>query len=203
MHRLAAAASTVMDRLYDTERRNLEVFGYGVKAFTLSLIETAIEVTDGAVTTAEIGELLAVGRDMLRHPTQLLPDVADVVPGLVDAGFRLVLVTKGDLFDQERKFAGSGLVDHFERVEIVSTKDAATYRRILAALDVEPDAFCMVGNSIPSDVLPVLAIGGQAVHIPHEFTWALEQSAVDHDVPTLTRLAELPAWLEAHGEATE
>jgi len=191
-------AHDAMDRLYDTERRNLEVFGYGVKAFTLSLVETAIEVTDGAITTAEIAELLALGREMLRHPTQLLPDVADVVRALVEAGFRLVLVTKGDLFDQERKFASSGLAEHFERVEIVTTKDAATYRRILRAMQVDPSAFCMVGNSLPSDVLPVIAIGGQAVHIPHELTWALERSAAEHDAPTLTRLAELPDWLATH-----
>lgn len=190
-------ARSVMDRLYDTERRNLEVFGYGVKAFTLSLVETAIEVTDGAITTAEIAQLLTMGREMLRHPTQLLPGVADVVPALVEAGLRLVLVTKGDLFDQERKFAASGLAQHFERVEIVSTKDAATYRRILGAMRVDPPAFCMVGNSLPSDVLPVVAIGGKAVHIPHELTWALERSAVEHDAPTLTRLAELPDWLAA------
>ncbi|MDQ6696684.1 MAG: HAD family hydrolase [Actinomycetota bacterium] len=198
-HPEGAAARGVIDRLYDTERRNLAVFGYGVKAFTLSLIETAIEVTDGAITTAEIGELLARGREMLGHPTELLPDVAEVVPALVSAGFRLVLVTKGDLFDQERKFAGSGLAEHFERVEIVSTKDAATYRRILGSMRAEPDTFCMVGNSLPSDVLPVLSIGGHAVHIPHELTWALEQSGADHDGPTLTRLAELPAWLATNG----
>lgn len=186
-----------MSRLYDTERRNLEVFGYGVKAFTLSLIETAIEITDGAITTAEIADLLAMGRAMLRHPTQLLPDVADVVPELVAAGYRLVLVTKGDLFDQERKFAGSGLADHFERVDIVSTKDAGTYQRILTELGAPPETFCMVGNSLPSDVLPVLAIGGQAVHIPHELTWALERSPDEHDVPALHRLAELPGWLSS------
>ncbi len=192
------ATRGVLDQLYDTERRNLEVFGYGVKAFTLSLVETAIDVTDGAITTAEIGDLLAMGREMLRHPTQLLPDVAEVVPALVEAGLRLVLVTKGDLFDQERKFAASGLAEHFERVEIVSTKDAATYRRILAALRAEPATFCMVGNSLPSDVLPVVAIGGHAVHIPHDLTWALERSSAEHDVPTLTRLAELPDWLTTH-----
>lgn len=193
----SGATRSVLDRLYETERRNLEVFGYGVKAFTLSLIETAIEVTDGAVTTAEIGELLAMGRRMLRHPMELLADAAEVVAALVADGYRLVLVTKGDLFDQERKIAASGLVEHFERVEIVSMKDSATYRRILDAMHVDPATFCMVGNSVPSDVLPVLAIGGQGVHIPHEITWALERSELGEAVPALSRLAELPGWLSA------
>jgi len=183
-------------RLYATERRNLELFGYGAKGFTLSMIETAIELSDGAVTAAEISEILALGRSLLAHPVELIEGVEETVPMLAMAGYRLVLVTKGDLFHQEQKVAASGLADHFERVAIVSEKDEATYARVLDTVGVAPEDFLMVGNTVRSDVLPVLAIGGRAVQIPHRVTWSHE--VVDHsaEFPVLERLADLPAWLE-------
>jgi putative hydrolase of the HAD superfamily len=182
--------------LYRTERRNLEVFGYGAKGFTLSMIETAIELSDGAVTAGEISEILTLGKGLLTHPVELLDGVAETVPALLLAGYRLVLVTKGDLFHQEQKVAASGLADHFEQVAIVSEKDEATYRRVLERCEVAAEDFLMVGNTVRSDVLPVLAIGGRAVQIPHRVTWGHE--VVDHsaDFPVLERLADLPGWLD-------
>ncbi len=183
--------------LETTERRNLEVFGYGAKGFTLSLIETAIELTDGRVPATVIQDLVEAGRWILRHPVELLEGVADVVAELTSAGRRLVIVTKGDLMHQEHKVAGSGLADLFDAIEIVSEKDEATYQRLLERAHVPPDRFLMVGNSVRSDVLPVLAIGGQAVHIPYHTTWAHEHAVHDGSVPTLASIRDLPAWLDA------
>jgi putative hydrolase of the HAD superfamily len=186
-------------RLYATERRNLELFGYGAKGFTLSMIETAIELSAGAVTSAEISRILSLGKGLLSHPVELIDGVADTVPALAAAGYRLVLVTKGDLFHQEQKVAASGLADHFEQVSIVSEKDERTYRRVLAGVGVAPEDFLMVGNTVRSDVLPVLGIGGRAVQIPHHFTWSHEVVEADVDFPVLQRLADLPAWLASLG----
>jgi len=183
--------------LVAVEHRNLEVYGYGIKGFTLSMIEAAIGVTDGAIGTDEIDQIMASGRSMLDHPVDLIDGVDDTITRLDDAGYRLLMVTKGDLHHQERKIAASGLADRFERLEIVAEKDPLTYRRVIESTGVEPSSFCMVGNSVRSDVLPVLEVGGHAVHIPYHVTWAHEH--VDHDgtVPTLETIRELPAWLAA------
>ncbi|WP_219941738.1 HAD family hydrolase [Iamia sp. SCSIO 61187] len=181
-----------------TERANLELFGYGIKGFTLSMVETAIEVSRGEVSTSAIAELIRLGKEMLAHPVELLEGVADAVEEL-GRTHRLVLVTKGDLIHQEQKIARSGLADRFERIEIVSEKDPATYRAILDRMDVSPEQFCMVGNSVKSDVLPVLELGGHAVHVPYAITWSHEVVA-DHDAdafPVLASLTELAAWLQA------
>jgi putative hydrolase of the HAD superfamily len=185
--------------LQETEHRNLPIFGYGIKGFTLSMVEVAIELSGGRVSAAEIGELLQAGREMLSHPVDLLDGVAEGIDELVDAGYRLVLITKGDLHHQEVKIAGSGLEDRFERIDIVAEKDPLTYRKVIERMDVQPTEFCMVGNSVRSDVLPVLSLGGRAVHIPYHLTWAHERAEHDGTVPTLTSFAELPAWLAEHG----
>lgn len=184
-----------MATLHDVERRNLDVFGYGIKGFTLSMVETAIEVTGGRIAATEIADLLAAGREMLRHPVELLDGVVAGLDGLADAGYRLVLVTKGDLHHQERKIAGSGIEGRFERIEVVAEKDTATYRRVVERMGVQPPEFAMVGNSVRSDVLPVLALGATAVHVPYHLTWSHEHAEHDGSVPTLASLAELPAWL--------
>jgi putative hydrolase of the HAD superfamily len=178
-----------------TERRNLEHFGYGVKGFTLSMIETAIEVTDGRVTAREIGELVQRGKEMMAHPVDLLPGVADTL-ALLSPRYHLALISKGDLLHQEQKLARSGLAELFDDVEIVSEKDEAAYRRVLRRFGVEPSRFLMVGNSLRSDIVPVLAVGGNAVHIPHEHLWAHEHVEGHVDVPTLDSMEDLPAWLE-------
>ncbi|EWY42650.1 HAD hydrolase [Skermanella stibiiresistens SB22] len=166
-------AAEVDRRLLEAERRNLGLFGYGIKGFVLSMIETAIEVTGGEVDARDIQTLIDCGKSMLAHPVELLDGVAETVEYLANS-HRLVLITKGDLFDQESKIARSGLADLFDRIEIVSEKDPETYRRVLARHDIEPERFLMVGNSVRSDILPVLEIGGQAVHVPYHITWAHE-----------------------------
>ena len=176
-----AEVDDLTSRMLATERKNLEIFGYGVKGYVLSMIETAIEVSGGTVTAAEIQELLDAGKAMLRHPTELLDGVRLVVEQL-SGSHRLVLVTKGDLFHQESKLAASGLGELFERIEIVSEKDERTYTRVLDVLGVEPDRFVMVGNSLRSDVLPVVALGGRAVHVPYVVDWAHEL-VDDADLP--------------------
>ncbi|CAN5424243.1 HAD family hydrolase [soil metagenome] len=181
--------------LVEVEHRNLGAYGYGIKGFTLSMIEAAIEATEGAIGVDEISQILASGRTMLDHPVDLLDGVDEAVTALSEAGYRLLIVTKGDLHHQEHKILASGISDRFERLEIVAEKDPATYRRVVASMGVEPGSFCMVGNSVRSDVLPVLEIGAHAVHIPYHVTWAHEHVEHDGTVPTLTSIAELPAWL--------
>jgi putative hydrolase of the HAD superfamily len=183
------------DRLYATEIRNLELFGYGIKGFTLSMIETAIEVSGAQVTAEEIQSIIGFGREMLAHPVQLLEGVVDVVAEL-GRTHRLMVITKGDLFDQESKLARSGLSEEFWRFEVVAEKDARCYRRILAAHDLDPSEFVMIGNSLRSDVLPVLELGATAVHIPYALTWGHEHVDLDDEErPGLWQLdsvAELP-----------
>jgi len=181
-------------RLIERERANLQLFGFGVKGFVLSMIETAIEVTDGRVGTSVIQTLIERGKEMLNHPVELLDGVADTVTLLAEQ-YRLILVTKGDLIHQEQKVARSGLGDHFDAVEIVSEKDETTYRRLLVRLGIAPERFVMVGNSVRSDVLPVLGIGARAVHVPYRLLWAHEHAEHDGTVPTLTSIRDLPAWL--------
>jgi putative hydrolase of the HAD superfamily len=163
------------DRLLAAERRNLGQYGFGVKGFTLSMIETAIEVSQGRVPAAVIGEILAAGREMLEHPVELLPHARSVVASLAEE-YRVVLITKGDLLDQERKLAQSGLGDLFDGVEIVSDKTPEIYRAAFARHGTGADQGLMVGNSLKSDVLPMLAVGGWGVHVPHGLTWALEHA---------------------------
>lgn len=162
------------ERLVATEGRNLAAFGYGIKGFMLSMIETAIEVTDGAISADDIQGILAAGKAMRDHPVELLDGAREVVEQLAGGRHRLMVITKGDLFDQESKLAGSGLAELFDAVEIVSAKDPATYRRILDRHAIEPASFLMVGNSMRSDILPVVEVGGRAVHVPYDITWAHE-----------------------------
>jgi putative hydrolase of the HAD superfamily len=183
-------------RLHSTEVRNLRLFGYGVKGFTLSMIETAIEVTDGAIPASAIQTLIDLGRDILDHPVELIDGVVEVIDDL-GADHRLIVVTKGDLLHQESKVASSGIADLFAGVEIVSEKDVPTYRRIIERWSpAAPGRFVMVGNSVRSDVLPVLELGASAVHIPYELTWAHEHvdDAGDH-FPVLDTIKALPDLL--------
>jgi putative hydrolase of the HAD superfamily len=161
------------DRLLAAERRNIGLYGFGVKGFTLSMIETAIEVTEGRVPAGVIAQIMAAGRDMLAHPIDLLPHAREAVTALC-ADYHVLLITKGDLLDQERKLAQSGLGDLFHGVEIVSDKTPAAYARIFARHAQGAEHAMMVGNSLKSDVLPVIAAGGVGVHVPHPLTWALE-----------------------------
>ncbi len=190
-------------RLLAAERRNLGAYGFGVKGFTLSMIETAVEVSAGKVPATVIGEILAAGREMLSHPVDLLPHARATVTTLA-AEYRVVLITKGDLLDQERKLAQSGLGDLFHGVEIVSDKTPEIYRTTFARHGTGADQGMMVGNSLKSDVLPMLAAGGWGVHVPHAMTWALERADPPHDhsrfhhMADLSYLADLVGHLAKH-----
>jgi putative hydrolase of the HAD superfamily len=183
-------ASETAERLLQRERQNLAHFGYGVKGFALSMIETAIEASEGDIPSAALGEIVEWARDMMEHPVELLPGVEETLKGL-EPRYRLVIITKGDLFHQESKVAASGLADRFEAIHIVSEKDPFTYREIVSGLGVRAERFLMVGNSTRSDIEPVVSIGGHAVHVPHDHTWALEHAESDLDVPVLANLTEL------------
>jgi putative hydrolase of the HAD superfamily len=183
------------ERLLAAERRNLGHYGFGVKGFVLSMIETAIEVTEDRVPAAVIGELLSAGREMLAHPIDLLPHARDAVTSAAEMG-RVVLITKGDLLDQERKLAQSGLGDLFDAVEIVSDKTPVIYARIFGRLGGLRQA--MVGNSVKSDVLPAIEAGAWGVHVPHRLAWALDHADAPQTHPRFREIAtlgELPQLL--------
>jgi putative hydrolase of the HAD superfamily len=182
--------------LLAAERRNLAVFGYGVKGFLLSMIETAIEISDGAIPASQIARILTLGKELLTHPVELLPHAAATVRALA-TDHRLVLITKGDLFHQETKIAASGLAECFDHIEVVAEKDEPTYTRIFERHRIEPARFAMVGNSLKSDILPVLELGGRAVHVPYEITWAMEHAMAQdhHDFVSIADLSELPGVL--------
>ena len=180
------------ERLIEAEKRNIGHYGFGVKGFVLSMIETAIEVTDKKVPASVISDLLAVGQDMLAHPIELLPGVSEVIAHVAEQ-HQVLLITKGDLLDQERKLAQSGLGDHFDGVEIVSEKHAATYHRIFSDYGGQPERAMMIGNSLKSDVLPALEIGAWGIHVPYDLTWALEHAEKPSDQPRFRELPDLAA----------
>jgi putative hydrolase of the HAD superfamily len=161
--------------LFATEGRNIGLYGYGIKGYMLSAIETAIDLTEGKIGTTELREILALGRGMMNHPVELLDGALEALERLAPS-YRLLLITKGDLRDQERKVAKSGLARCFAAIEIVSEKNAGTYERILERHSIAPSAFLMVGNSVKSDILPVLALGGAGVHVPYRITWGHEEA---------------------------
>ncbi len=168
-------ADHLHDRLLAAEMRNLGHYGFGIKGFVLSMIETAIEVTEGRVPGDVIGRIIEAGQEMLRHPIELLPHAGDTIEALA-TGHRIVLITKGDLLDQERKLAQSGLGELFDAVEIVSDKTPATYQQAFAHAGSDPTRAMMVGNSIRSDVVPALEAGAWGVHVPHGLTWEYERA---------------------------
>jgi putative hydrolase of the HAD superfamily len=194
-------SSTWIDkRLYDTEMRNLKFYGYGIKSFTLSMIETAIELSDGKISGAEIKRILNFGREMMTTPVALFDQVADVLSKLSQE-YQLMLITKGDLIDQQSKIARSGLSIYFEHLEVVSNKRSETYRMLLDRHAINPETFLMVGNSLKSDILPVKQIGGTAVYIPYTITWAHEKAEDDemekHDYYHLQHIKELPELMRS------
>lgn len=185
-------------RLYETEMRNLKVFGYGAKGFTLSMIETAIELTDGRVQGHDIQKIINAVRAMMAKEIRLLDHIAEIVPMLA-AERTLMIITKGDLLEQQSKIARSGLAGYFSFIEIVSYKDEDVYRKIIQKNGIDRNRFLMVGNSMPSDILPILSLGVPAVHIPQEHTWAHEQVTIDSVPQGYYRLQDaggLPDLLE-------
>jgi len=189
----------IQQRLNETEIRNLQHFGYGIKGFTLSMIETAIELSEGRIGSNEIQTIIELGKEMLRAPVELLEGVRETIAQL-SASRQLMLITKGDLLDQEAKIARSGLGDYFSHIEVVSEKNVETYQRLAAKHHIAPAHFLMVGNSLKSDILPVIAMGGQAIYIPYHTTWVHERVA-DEDLEakqyvTIQNISQLPAFWE-------
>jgi putative hydrolase of the HAD superfamily len=179
------------------ERKNLSVLGYGVKAFGLSAVEAAISITDGAVPVSVIAQLMEMIRGHLTEPCDCAP-VPEVLAA-VGRHYPLALITKGDLIHQTHKVETSGLAHHFAHVEILLEKDPGTYSKVFGRMGVAPERVCMVGNSVRSDILPVMALGGTAVHVPYPLLWELEH--VDHDehFADLESITDLPGWLGIEG----
>lgn len=195
----------IHQHLYRTETRNLQHFGYGAKAFALSMIETAVEITEGGISGQDIQAIIDLVRGMLTAEVALLDHVAETIP-LLAGRYPLLVITKGDLLDQERKVGRSGLAGYFRHVEVVSHKDRATYERLLARHGVAPARVLMVGNSLRSDILPILELGGQAAYIPYELTWLHEMAELPPEgmrgYHQLAHMGELPALLaQLEGEA--
>jgi putative hydrolase of the HAD superfamily len=190
-------SGNLSQRLLETEKRNLAFYGFGRKGFILSMIETAIDVTDGKVPTAILKDLIDLGRDMAAHPIEILPDVRETLESLAQR-YRVLLITKGDLLDQEQKVARSGLAELFHAVEIVSDKSPLTYRRIFARHGDGPEHSMMVGNSLKSDIVPAIEVGGWGIFIPHPLTWAMEHAEAPSAAPRfrqLERIGELSSLL--------
>ncbi|MEM5477512.1 HAD family hydrolase [Pacificibacter sp. AS14] len=192
-------ADHLADRLLAAERRNLGHYGFGIKGFVLSMIETAIEVTEERVPASVIKELIAAGQDMLQHPIHLLDGAADTVAQLAQT-YDILLITKGDLLDQERKLAQSGLGDLFDGVEIVSAKVPSVYTQIFKSRGIAADSAMMVGNSMKSDVIAPIEAGAWGVFVPHNFTWAIEHAEPPTEHPkyrNLDSLHALPALIDS------
>ncbi len=193
------SAEWIERKLYETEARNLAHFGYGIKGFTLSMIETAIELTEGRITGKEIEKIIGFAREMLSAPVELLDGVLETIP-LVASNYELMMITKGDLFDQEGKIARSGLGDYFSRIEIVREKDKSVYEAIAHRYNIAPERFLMVGNSLKSDILPVVQMGGRAVYIPYQTTWIHERvedgDLLQAEFIRLEHISLLPALLD-------
>ncbi|MEQ9487539.1 MAG: HAD family hydrolase [Alphaproteobacteria bacterium] len=198
MMRRYAADDAVQNHLHEIEVENVKVFGYGIKGFTLSMIETAITMSKGAVTSAEIHEIISMGKRMLKSPLTLMPHAETVLANL-KRRHTLLLITKGDLLDQTNKVDKSGLADYFDGVEVLSEKDEKSYAAVLKRHSVDPSRFLMVGNSIPSDIEPVLDLGGFAVQVPYQFTAVHELFDGKIDNPRFFRtdcLSEIPGLME-------
>lgn len=183
------------DRLLTVQKANLKVFGYGARSMMISMIEAAIAITDERISARDVHRLVGIGKDVLAHPVELLPGIRAAVEAIA-AEHRLVLITKGDLFHQEAKVRASGLDDLFHRIEIVSEKDNPTYARVLAEFDLIPAQFLMVGNSLRSDIEPVIRLGGWGIHMPYAVTWAHElENGLDASEPRMRSVvdaSELP-----------
>jgi putative hydrolase of the HAD superfamily len=168
--------------LLKIEIENLALYGYGIKGYILSMIETALKVTDNTITNEAIERIIGYGKELLNEPIELLDNVEEVLKAL-QGQYRIVVATKGDLLDQERKLKKSGLSHYFHHIEIMSEKGEEDYLKLIRHLDILPDEFMMIGNSLKSDVIPVLNIGGHAIHVPYHTTWAHEhvETTLEHD----------------------
>lgn len=181
---------TVSQELFKTEMQNLELYGYGVKAFILSMIETISRVTDNKASIELVYKTIQLGKGILEHPLELLEGVENLLNELYGR-YRLVMATKGDLLDQERKLVKSGLEKYFHHIEIMSDKRIVDYQKLIKHLDCKPEDFLMVGNSIKSDILPVLELGAHAIHVPYHTTWAYEQVSQKIELPNFIQVNKI------------
>jgi putative hydrolase of the HAD superfamily len=184
--------------LFSTEMQNLEIYGYGAKGFILAMVETALRTTGGKISAEEINRIIDIGKTLLNMPIQLLNGVEDTLQKL-QGKYKLILATKGDLLDQERKLQKSGLIGYFHHIEIMSDKHENNYRKLLCHLGIQPNEFLMVGNSVKSDILPVVKIGAKAIHVPFEVTWQHEthhDSTEAHDFITVSGISEILFFFE-------
>jgi putative hydrolase of the HAD superfamily len=179
------------------EIANLSLYGYGIKGFILSMVEAAMKITNNTLSVEVVGQIIELGKQMLNQPIELLEGVEDVLEQLKDK-YRLVVATKGDLLDQERKLRKSGINHYFHHIEIMSEKDDANYLKLIKHLDVRPEELLMVGNSLKSDIMPVLNVGGHAIHVPYHITWAHEQieHTIDNDsFKSVDKITDILAFL--------
>ena len=190
------ADARVRERLYAVEKGNIAVFGYGVKGMALSMVEAAVQITGERIAARDLHRIVGIAKDMLRHPVELLPGVRDAVEAIASE-HAIVLITKGDLFHQEAKVRDSGMAHLFRRIEIVSEKDDTTYTRLFDEFEIVPRQFVMIGNSLRSDIAPVLRLGGWGIHVPYHLTWAHETEAeIEPGHPRL-QVVDTPAALPA------
>lgn len=178
------------DELFKTEMQNLEIYGYGAKAFILSMVETSLRITGSKITPSEISRILDIGKTLVTMPIHLLDGVENVLQKL-QGSYKLILATKGDLLDQERKLEKSGLLRYFHHIEIMSDKQEINYKKLIDRLEIEPYEFLMVGNSVKSDVLPVIGIGAKAVHVPFEVTWQHENNHAIVDIDSFITVSDI------------
>ncbi|TLX73879.1 HAD family hydrolase [Labilibacter sediminis] len=190
-------AETITNKLLEIEIRNIELYGYGVKGFILSMIETGISVTNGSLPEAVISKIIELGKELLNKPVVLLDGIEEVLKALQGKGYKLVVATKGDLLDQERKLYRSNIEKYFHHIEVMSDKKEANYLKLLAHLDITPDEFLMIGNSLKSDVLPVLNIGASAVHVPFHTTWIHEEAELEGNPAGFAEIEKVSDLIEA------
>lgn len=198
-------ANKIDQELFKKEIENLPLYGYGIKGFVLSMVEMALEISNWNVSNDTIQKILDIGKDMLNKPVELLEGVEEVLHTLSDH-FRLIVVTKGDLLDQERKLEKSGLMEYFHHIEILSDKQESNYSKLLNHLDIKPSEFLMIGNSLKSDILPLINIKAEAIHVPFHTTWIHEQVNEDETqnkrYKTVSSLLEILPLLNKNHEAT-
>ena len=167
-------ANKIDQELFKMEMKNLDMYGYGIKSFVLSMVESALDISNNKISNKTISDILNIGKDMLNKPIELLEGVEEVLK-TISKKYRLILATKGDLLDQERKLERSGLTDYFHHIEVLSDKKEANYSKLLNHLDINPEEFLMIGNSLKSDILPLVNIKAHAIHVPFHTTWIHEQ----------------------------
>ena len=170
---------SLSQELFKTEIDNLDLYGYGIKGYTLSMIEAAMKISDNTLSIEVIGKIIELGKELLQRPIELLDGVEETLKAL-QGKYKLIVATKGDLKDQQRKLHDSGLGPYFHHIEVMADKQEVNYEKLLKRLEIEPNEFFMIGNSLKSDILPVLGIGGYAVHIPFHTTW--EHEKISHKV---------------------